>query len=304
MENSNTPGRPPISIVVATAHPWPELKMTLSSLWPQVREVGGELIIADGDGNGVPADFAARFPGAVHIPMPGESVYVLRAKAMARAEGEIVALTEDHCSLPPDWCRQLMETHRAHPDAAAIGGAVENGSTDKWIDWANYFVAHAPSMVPIKGGRVEKIALQANMALKREYVVRQIPPLGVMEMLYVGELSRRGAVLIANPDIVVNHIQSQGFWRTFEVHYHTGRSIAGFRKETLKSTGLLMRLCSCFLLPGFLLLRATKAVMEKQRFRKELLISVPLMLPLAICHSMGELVGYCAGPGSSPLELS
>ena len=302
MKDSPT-GCIPFSVVIATTHPWPELKMTLDSLWSQIQQLHGELIIADGDGNGVPADFATRFPGAIAIQLPGASIFVLRSAGMQRARGQIVAVTEDHCRLSPDWCAGLLESHRMHPEAAVISGSVENGSPDALIDWANFFIAHAPMMGPVKSGEVKDISL-AGAAFKRNALPQEIPRHGVMEMLYIRELSRRGGKLFVNSEISLDHVQSYGFWRTFAVHYHNGRSIAGFRGLKLGPWQLLLRIGSCAILPLFLLSRSAYSVIKKRRFVPQLLLSFPLMAALATCHAAGEVAGYIAGAGKSPTHLS
>ncbi len=296
-------GRVPFSVVIATTHPWPELEMTLDSLWAQIQQLHGELIIADGDGHGLPADFATRFPGAIAIHKPGASIFALRSIAMQRTRGDIVAVTEDHCRLPPGWCGELLESHRRHPEAAVISGSVENGSTDALIDWANFFIAHAPMMGPVKNGESKSVSL-AGAAFKRNALPQQIPMHGVMEMLYIQELSRRGGKLFNSSKISLDHVQSYGFWRTFAIHYHNGRSIAGFRRLKMGPWQLLMRIGSCAILPLFLLYRSGYGVIRKRRFVPQLLLSFPFMAALATCHAAGELTGYLAGAGSSPTRLS
>jgi hypothetical protein len=268
--------RLPLSVVVATTRPWPEVRATLDSLWGQTRAAGGEILVVDGHGQGVPDDLTTHYPG----------------------------ITEDHCLVCPDWCRQMLETHLSFPDAAAVGGAVDNGSTESLIDWANYFVAHSPMMAPIPGGRARTISAQAGMALKRRVVPKEIPSHGIMEGLFLDELHRRGEVLIANDQIVVHHVQSHGFWNTFAVHFHNGRSIGGFRKQTMNPWHVPLRLAWCLALPGILLLRPIVVVMRKGRFRRQLAWSLPLIMALACCHSAGEFVGYLAGAGNSPEKLS
>jgi hypothetical protein len=293
-----------LSVVVATTHPWPEVRGTLDSLWAQAHELGVEILIVDGHGQGVPEDLAIRYPGAMCLKKPGASVFALRTLGMQQARGEIVALTEDHCRVGPDWCRQLLETHQRYPHAAAVGGAVENGSTEALIDWANYFVAHSPMMPPIRGGAVEMISAQAGVAFKRRVLPRHAPPHGIMEMLFLPELRRRGETLIANERIVVHHIQSHGFWSTFAVHFHNGRSIGGFRRSMITAWQRPLRLAWCAVLPAALLLRALVAVVTRGRFRRQLALSLPLVVLLACCHSVGEFIGYWGGAGRSPEKLS
>lgn len=304
MANGDGSHQVPLSIVVATTHAWPELERTLDSVCGQAREVGAEIVVVDGHGQGVPPDLTARYPGTICLRKPGASVFVLRAIGMQYASGDVVAITEDHCVVGPDWCGKLLETHRRYPHAAAVGGAVENGSASTLIDWANFFVAQSPMMAPIRGGEVEVISAQAGMAVKRRVIPKEIPPHGIMEMFFLRQLRQRGEVLVANDEIVVHHIQSHGFWNTFAVHYHNGRSIAGFRKPTLQPWQTPLRLAACFVLPGFLLGRTAFAVIGKGRFLRELVLSFPLMIALACCHAAGEFVGHCAGPGNSPEKLS
>jgi hypothetical protein len=222
---------------------------------------------------------------------------------MQRARGEIVALTEDHCRVAPHWCAKILESHRRHPEAAVVSGFVENGATRDLIDWANFFIAHAPMMGPMPDGQAESITL-TNVAFKRSALPKKVPSCGVMEMLYIRELHEAGGKLFINAETSVDHVQSYGFWHTFAVHYHNGRSIAGHRKLGLRPWQLLVRMGSCAILPAFLLFRSVSGALPKRRFLRELLLCFPLMVALACCHGAGELVGCCAGAGRSPEELS
>lgn len=295
---------PSVSLVIATTHRWPELEMTLSSVWPQVREMGAELILMDGDGRGLPSDWSGRWPGAVAVVAPGLSVFALRGRGLERARGEIVAITEDHCRLPAGWLRALVGAHGRHPEAAVVGGAVENGSTRRWIDRANAFLAHAPFMPPIENGPVRRISCQAGMSFTRRALPREVPPEGIMEMLYLDDLRRRGDALVACGDIVVQHVQSHGFLNTFAVHYHNGRSIAGFRRARMGVQHRVAYLLSRVALPAYLTLRPVLAVLGKRRRRAELAACLPLVAGLAVCHTVGEIVGIVAGAGESPRKLS
>jgi len=292
----------PFSVVIATTHPWPELKMTLNSLWPQIQRLGGELIIGDGDGHGVPSDFSSLYPGAEALRIPGASIFALRSAGIRRSSGEIVILTEDHCRLSPDWCAGLLESHRKYPDAAVVSGAVENGSPDALMDWANFFIAHGPMMGPVHDGETKEISL-SGAAFKRSALPREFPQDGVMEMLYLRQLMRQGGRLFTNDKISLDHVQSYGFWKTLAIHFHNGRSIAGFRKLSLGPWHFVLRIASCPILPFFLLWRV-RSIVHKRRFRAQLLLSLPLMAALAAFHAVGELTGYLAGAGSSPVKLS
>ena len=128
--------------------------------------------------------------------------------------------------------------------------------------------------------------------------------LGVMEMLFTRQLCEEGEVLIANDRLVVSHVQSHGFWRTFAAHFHNGRSIAGFRPEHLGSIGRILRLNSTPILPPYLLWYTLWALVNKQWFLRQVFESLTLLALRVCCHAAGECVGYIAGPGRSPQQLA
>ena len=51
--------RPRLSVVRATTDAWPDLATCLSVLEPQIRALDAELIIGDGDGQGLPEQYSA-----------------------------------------------------------------------------------------------------------------------------------------------------------------------------------------------------------------------------------------------------
>lgn len=292
-----------LSIVIATTHPWPEIRGCLDSLRDQAAAHGAEIVVADGDGAGLPEDADRHYPNIKRLVRRGASVFSLRAFGISEAAGDIVAITEDHCRVAPDWCERILEAHREHPEAAAIGGAVENAARSSLIDWANFALVFSPFMPPIRNGESELIALQANISYKRRVIPEAMGRLGMMEMLFNRELRERGERLVADGRILVHHDQSHGVLRTCASHFHNGRSIAGFRLPDLTGLERLARIGSTAILPPFLLYLTLRNVGRKGRLRGEILASIPLVVPLAWCHAAGELAGYIAGPGSSPRRL-
>jgi hypothetical protein len=292
-----------LSIVVATTHSWPEIRECLDSLRDQAAAHGAEILVADGDGAGFPETEARNHPNVRVFERRGASVFALRALGISRASGHIVAITEDHCRVAPDWCARILDAHQEHPEAAAIGGAVENGATSTRIDWANFALVFSPFMPPIRNGESEQIALQANVSYKSRVIPRSMGELGMMEFLFNRELRERGERLVADGRILVHHHQSHGFLRTCASHFHNGRSIAGFRLADLTGLERLARIGSTIILPPFLLYLTLRNVTRKGRLEGAILASAPLLLPLVVCHAAGELVGYVAGPGDSPRRI-
>lgn len=295
---SDSMDAPPLSVVIATAEPWPEIQRCLDSVLDQARAVGAEVIVADGSGRALPDD--GSFVDVVRLQESGSSVFRLRALGLARAQGDIVALTEDHCVVAPDWCARVLESHAANSDAAAIGGAVENGATDSVLDWVHFLISNGPHMRPLPSGDTRTLTGQANVSFKRSCLPTQVPADGHVQMLFNRALERQGLRLVMDDRLVVWHHQSLGLAGTCAIHYHNGRTIAGYRLPRLTISGRMARLASCPILPGFLVLRTVLTTIRKRRERTRLAAGVPILALLATCHAFGETVGYLTGAGSSP----
>ncbi len=292
---------PPVSVVVATTQPWPEILPCLESLREDAEAIGAELIVADGDGHGLAQDHG--FSRVQHIISPGRSVFELRGLGIAAATAPVVAITEDHCVVGERWLSRVVEAHRSAPDAAAIGGVVENGATTRLVDWANFLIIFAPVLAPLARGRGQEISLQANISYKRDRLPPPDPEKGIMEMLLNRTLAARGETLVADERLIVSHVQSHGWAGTLAAHFHNGRSIAGYRQPSLTPAWRVARLGSCALLPAHLTWRVVRAVVAKRRLCGTTAAALPIVTLLACCHAAGELTGYLAGPGRSPLQL-
>jgi hypothetical protein len=294
---------PPLSVVLATTQPTDELRRCLQSLYGQAQDVRAEILVADGSLHGHPKALAEAYPDVIWLREPGASVFRLRALAMSQARGAIIAVTEDHCEVTPQWCARIIAALAQYPDAAAIGGIVENGAVHRLIDWTNFLLIFAPFMRPIRNGANQRISLQANISYKRRVIPRNPSDLGVMEMLFNRLLHQQGEKLLADDQLVVYHVQSHGFFGTFAAHFHNGRSIAGYRLPDMHWPEWLVRLGGCSILPAYLLWLTYRALIQKRRLLGRALACLPLLTVLTCSHAAGELVGYLAGPGRSPQQL-
>ena len=110
-----------LSVVVTCTQPWPEVRGCLERLAPQVRAGEVELIVADGSVCGLDAKVAEQ---ARWLRYPGRGPHELRLLGFTEARGDVVAITEDHCDVAPDWCERVLDAHARHPDAVAIAGPV------------------------------------------------------------------------------------------------------------------------------------------------------------------------------------
>ena len=287
-----------LSVVVATTHPWPAVRECLEILLPQCRASGAEIILGDATGRGLPTPLPDALRHVRHLIRPAASVFALRAAATAAATGTIVAWTEDHCLPASDWCRCILQSHTLRPDAAAIGGALTNGSTSTTMDWANFLCTSGPFLPPLPA-RLPRVPTAANISFKRHAIPSGPLAPGFVELILEERLWNAG--LIAFDDaILVRHIQSRGWFSTAAAHFHNGRSCTGLARKHQTSRQRWKRLALCATVP-YQILRSAAGSRRKPGI--PLLRCLPLMALLALAHTSGEVFGLLRGAGNSPTRL-
>jgi hypothetical protein len=294
---------PTLTVVVGTTQPWPEARMTLESIHDQTAAVDGEVIVVDATGSDCPAEVAERFPRVRWVSKAGASIFALRAVALREARGDVIAETEDHVRVDPDWCERILAAHDAHPDVPLIGGVIDNGCPEKLRDWAHHFLVFGPVVSPIEEGEGAPLSGAANLTFKRSVVPAELPDDGVVEMLFVDRLRADGARSLADGTIRVEHLQSFPFATFCRYHFHNGRSIAGFRLREISPAERAVRLVTTPVLPAYLVGLRAAHIWPKRSRRRTLIGSLPWLAGLCVAHAAGEAVGYVAGTGRSPEHL-
>jgi hypothetical protein len=296
---------PVMSVAMATTQPWPAMRTALDSIYDQARGVGAELLVVDGDGRALPEDHG--YNGLRWLRRPGATVFQLRAIGLAEARGEIVAVTEDHCRVAPNWCETVLRAHREHPEAAMIGGVVENSADKSSWDRAGFFISGGAHLPPIPNGEREQLTGQANISYKRWALPKALPLRGIVEADYMRELRAIGGILLNDDRLIVSHYLPLGVKGTLAIHYHDGRTSAGFTRESLSGNQRACKAALCMLIP----VRAVKdslrivarMVVRKPAYRWQAILAWPQMLVILHWHIAGELMGYLYGPGDSPRNM-
>lgn len=292
-----------LSVVIATTHPWPKSQECVEILLAQFAGINAELLLADSSGTGLPEPVPEYLKSVRWIKAPGASVFHLRAIGTSAATGKIIAWTEDHCRPAADWCKRILDAHSAHPEFAAIGGAMENGSTTTTVDWANFLTTFAPFIAPIDFAKTDRVPPPANISFKR----RAIPPgeigAGEIEFVIKPQLQREKSIGI-DDRIVVRHIQSRSLLGSAAGHFHNGRSTSGLVASQLSTESRHQRLRHCFRLPKAIVRNVTEPLAGKTSVEQPLRRALPTIRFLAICHAAGEFCGLVfRTAGSSPIRL-
>jgi hypothetical protein len=292
----------PLSIVIGSVQGWPDIKESVGAAEAAAQRVGAELLVLDGSGHPPPP------PGTLAIEtrwleFPGESVFQLRMRGYELSGAPIVAITEDHCNAPIDWCERMLVAHAEHPEAAAIGGSVENGASTALIDWASFFIVQVAVMAPIRSGVASRLAGAVNVSYKRAALsgMSNFGGQGAMDVLHQKMLAERGELLVADDRIRISHVQSLGFGPTTTIHYHAGRTISGFRRQTMGTTDWV-RFIGAFFVP-FARFGRIVAIGTRKGYGARMLRGGPAILWLLYAQGLGQFIGYLRGAGDSANQL-
>jgi hypothetical protein len=298
----DAPATLPITLTVATVQGWPEISAAFETWRAAAQAAGGEVIVADGSGRSAP-DERIVGPLVRWDSHPGESIFQLRLRTYRAARGAIIAVTEDHVHVPPDWATRMIDVHDRHPEAAAIGGSVSNGATDSILDWASFFIVQAPVAAPVPTGPAKRLSGAVNVSYKRAAIESPdtFEGMGAIDVLHQRDLKRKGAKLLNDDSIRVVHVQPLSFGGVTAINFHAGRTISGFRRKRLTAVDVA-RIAAAPVVP-FLRYARTVAILAPKGYAGLLLRATPGILWLLIVQGVGQFIGYVAGEGDSPRHV-
>jgi hypothetical protein len=293
-------GTPSVSVVVPIRLGWPAARFVLDPLRDQAAALAAEVIAVDGSGRPRPPSDAIG-PAVRWVERPGATVFQLMEEGIALARGAIVAMTEDHCRVSPDWLESILRAFAEHPEATAIGGSVANGTDRTVLDRASFYSTKGGVMAPV-APRPRRITSESNVAYRRSVLEGASDGVGVQMVFHNEDLRKKGAVLLVDDRIVVDHHQSLPLLKTSSIHFHDGRAFAGVSRERMGWRDVL-RLVGLPALPLFRSARTAWIVLGKGGHAGPVLQSLPYIIWLNYCHAMGTAIGYLTGVGRSAEKL-
>lgn len=222
----------------------------------------------------------------------------LRARGLAEARGEIVALLEDHGYPDRHWARNMWVEHRA--GCAAVGGAIENG-IDRPLNWAVYFSDFFRYHNPVPAGE-SRLASDVNVSYKRTALdsIRSLLSASFRETTVNQALLERGEKIRLSPAVIVQQSRKNlSIAGALKERFIWGRSYAGGRSREIGDKRLIFGVF-CPVLPLVLIFRIARTVFQRRRLVGAFLKAFPLVVPLAASWSLGELVGYITARPTVP----
>jgi hypothetical protein len=288
---------PAISVVVLPFSGCDDLIRCLDGLQQQTGIHDVEVLVPHDDTLSDTARLGARFPGVTFLQFTGRRTPAeLRAKGVAAARAEVVALLEDHCQPEPDWCARMVACH-AGPHAA-IGGAVEKGFApgrrdDSALNWAVYLTDYSRYMNPRAAGPTVSMT-DTNSSYKRSELdgIRDAWAAEFHENVVNELLRARGRSLWFAPDVVVREQRTLTVRTALHDRYAFGRLFASTRVAGVPLSRRLFLAAASAIMPPVLVMRIAQTLFTRGRHRAQFLRSLPQLMLVTSAWMGGEIAGY------------
>ncbi len=290
---------PQLSVIVPSVNSYDDLDGCLRAL-----ETGQgarlEIIVIDRLGEHVRHFVRREHPGVTVLAAgAGTGIPAMRAAGIRRATAPAVAVIEDHVIVPPGWARAMLDAlDQGHE---VVGGAVDNAATGSWIDWSAFLCEYSATLPPLPAGPSDW--LPGNNVVYRTDILRRhdaVLDQGGWENRLHDAIRAAGGTLMMRPDIVVGHKMHYSFGLYMSQRYLYSRSYAGARARGMPlSRRLALGAAALVALPPLMFLRTIRRIHAKNRYRRELVRALPLLVPFCLSWGAGEAVGYWFGPGRS-----
>jgi hypothetical protein len=283
--------QPAISIVVAAWAGEARLTACLESLRPQSQ--AAEVIVATNLAPEICRGLESTHPG-VRFVCAGSAATVPRMRAVGAqlAQGQLIALIEDHCSVGPQWRDALCRAHaQGHQ---VLGGPVDNGRVQSAYDWALFFCEYGFHMFPAPDGYADAVS-GVNVAYARDALMRH--PEIWRELLHENEVNDAlGAEghrpYVASEAWVVSHLPMR-LGEAMTHLYQGGRHYARYRASGSSWRVRGLRAVTSPAIPAVLFARIFRRVASRNAERlRPLARSIGYCLLLLGSWSVGEAVGY------------
>ena len=294
--------QPDLSVVVVVLTGRKDcISRCLSALTQQRDAPATEIIVPCDESIGDLPALKDEFPEVAFLSVEGKRTYAeLRTIGVRASRGAIVALTEDHCTVAPDWSAQILFAHQA--PHAAIGGAVEKTGRDTSLNWALYLADYLRYMNPLQEGPAVNLT-DCNVTYKR-------PSLDAIEDTWTDEfhepvvhaaLQAQGSSLWLDPKIVVYQQRSVDLKAALRDRYAFGRLFASTRAAEFSRTQRLRYSLLSLALPAVLVGRVAAHVLRKRRCAAEFVRSLPYLMLVSTVWAGGEFLGYVTGRAEGSL---
>jgi hypothetical protein len=280
---------PSLEILVPYDHPCSEVTR-LANDYPDAKF----LYVGDG------LDFARARADGSHEPFD-----VLRTIGLKAARGRYLALTEDHATLSPRWCRTLVDLLEQRPEVGAVGAAIECGST-RVLNRAIYYCDFGRYQNPLPEGPAVFVS-DSNVVYRGQALaeIRSAWDDGFHEFPVHHALVERGWPIWLTPRATAwQNRDEMTLGEALTERYIWGRAFAGIRFEDRLVGRRLIYALFTPALPVVLTLRLIRRALSHGNRVGEFLHALPYIPLLTSAWAWGEFVGYFTGRPSTEVAVA
>jgi hypothetical protein len=291
-----------LSVIIAGNGSGTPIKRCLESLMAQAdRDV--QVLVAFGGHPVLAQELAAHASRVESISYPNPAaLHVLRAAALPKATGELIAILDPYSIPAEGWLAALRETHRVHANQA-IGGPVDlDGAAQRGLlDWALYINEYGMFLPPM-GEQDMELLPGCNVSYKRSALFEGDTPRSpeLWKTFVNDRLLGLGETLLIEPRMIVRLDKSIAFSEYLLRRFDHGRCYGAMSSAELAR---LLRVAAAPLLPFVLLERWSRRFWKRGRYRDKLIATLPLQLLMFGWWIAGETVGRVFGAGKSCSRL-
>ena len=302
LSNKATADAPSLSVVVVILAGREYLVRCLEALEKQQDVAAFEIIVPHDETLEAARLLEHRFQGVRFLAHAGRKTFAeLRAAGFAVARGDIVALTEDHCSPDKKWCATILELHRG--PWAAVGGSVDKRGPDTTLNWAIYLSDFGRYMNPVVEGPAGYLT-DCNVSYKRAslHATVELWRKEFHETTVNWALQDQGKQLLLSRRVIVRQQRKLTWSYALGERYRFGRLFASTRVAGASMVKRLVYSGASAILPAILLLRVFRNVAGKRRWDVPFLRTLPALVGLNFVWAWGEVAGYMTGRAAPVLR--
>ncbi len=247
-----------ISVVVPTYNRKNLLRLCLDSLMDQSYKSYEVIVVDDGSTDGTESlvkSLQGDSKKLRYFRQNNMGHSLARNMGFSKAEGDIIASTDDDCVVEREWLEKIHERFKRYPDIVAVGGSIINPHNTK-ISWSHYILGFSSWSPEFKKRFIRDIPT-CNIAYKREFISGlkfedDKKTLGYRDSLFNFEVSKRGKILFDHHIKVYHHRWPGGasiteFLKTQKRQslgfYHGGYKVHGTVGKTLRIVWFLNVFC-------------------------------------------------------------
>ena len=175
---------PDVSVVIPTFNRARHLPAMLESVLDQdTHGFSFEVIVVDNNSTDNTAAVVSSLqaptgPRLLYVKEPQQGTFHARNAGIRHANAPIIAFTDDDVRVAPDWLQRIVETFRADPSLAFLGGPVLplwDGRPPSWLTKENWsplaVLDYGPTSFQI-GASDERGLITANFSIRRDAFTR------------------------------------------------------------------------------------------------------------------------------------